>query len=621
MTRITIDGEELDLPKGFSITIEETSPIWNDMGSQSVTASVPATPKNRRLMGFPDRLDAAIGPADLSPRCMVQSGAYIRSGRLNITGANAKTIDFNIGFDNSEAYQEWKSKRLAELKGLPSRTFATMTEAKNFIEGIYTSAKPQESDLAVFPVCLSKTTAKEGESDRETIYYEIVNDMADNPFRENRTVMRVIDNTPTEVSVPQGYGCTPFLRAWRIVELIFADLGLTPDRNPFKEDLDLSRLVVMNNTADTLCALTLKYKELMPDVTVEEMLNVLWVRFGLVYHTDFGSGTARLRLMRDLIKEAPDGELEAMLTEPPATEYTERKYLKLSAGTSIEGAEPLTDRLEDFLKGYELGDMAITDYRNGDYWIHGGGSETGIRFIWTEKTGMWRRDSFSGRKGSMAESSSFFKWDPSTPGMAAEELVSPDEQTPVGTINGSLTLPMMLTGSRHFHTAIDGGGEDEESDCPICLMFAFTGHSSAPQGTIGRLGPDHTHYGTNGSNQFTDGSDHTTTLYFQFSDGLFAKFWSGYDELLRHSGRNITATLRMDTIAAIKTDMMRKTRIKGTPVFPDTMTMTLGQGKGMTVEATFRSAVTQGGYDIEREQNVPHFPPDWNDVSFETEWD
>lgn len=426
MTRITIDGEELDLPKGFSIAIEETSPVWNDMGSQSVTASVPATPRNRRLMRFPDRPYAAIGPADRAPRCMVQSGAYIRSGRLNITGANAKTIDFNIGFDNSEAYQEWKSKRLAELKGLPSRTFASMTEAKNFIEGVYTSAKPQESDLAVFPVCLSKTTAKE--NDKETTYYEIVNDMADNPFRENRTVMRVIDNTPTEVSVPQGYGCTPFLRVWRIVELIFADLGLTPDRNPFKEDLDLSRLVVMNNTADTLCALKLRYKELMPDVTVEEMLNVLWVRFGLVYHTDFGSGTARLRLMRDLIKETPDGEMETMLNEPPATEYTERKYLRLSAGTSIEGAEPTTDRLEDFLKGYDLGNMAVEYNGNGNYRVEGvdGNTKTGTGFTWTEPTGTWRRDTFftvSGiqSRGESEECSSFFIWDPMTPGMAAEE--------------------------------------------------------------------------------------------------------------------------------------------------------------------------------------------------------
>lgn len=54
--QIIKNGEILDL-KENQIEIDNTSPIFNMKGTQSVSINFPKTPKNLRLFGFPNRLD------------------------------------------------------------------------------------------------------------------------------------------------------------------------------------------------------------------------------------------------------------------------------------------------------------------------------------------------------------------------------------------------------------------------------------------------------------------------------------------------------------------------------------------------------------------------------------
>lgn len=45
MLEIRINNEPLDIPAGFSVEIEDTNPIFNERGSQSIPATVPASAK------------------------------------------------------------------------------------------------------------------------------------------------------------------------------------------------------------------------------------------------------------------------------------------------------------------------------------------------------------------------------------------------------------------------------------------------------------------------------------------------------------------------------------------------------------------------------------------------
>lgn len=625
MIRILIDSEELDLPAGFSLSIEDTSPIYNDRGSQSISANVPATPKNKRLLGFPNRLDPKYGPSDRCPSCMVQSGAYIRSGKLNITGANSQSIELNIGFDNSLAYEEWKSKKLTDLGNLPVREYTSVYELWSELLRIYRgpgtymegeTPDSQKYDLAIFPICLSQEKYRpqtaDGEEEKELIHSEILNaslsysgDKA--PFGGNVTVERVVDNQLATVNVPDGYGLSPFVRTWRVLELIFADLGLQMDFNPLKEDRDLSRLVVLNNTADAVCTMKISYAELMPDCTVEEFLTSLWVRFGLTFTTDFDRKTVAVKLIRDIVSVSPETDLEQYLTEEPEIEFEQRKYLSLTAGTSIEGAAPYTERLEDFLQGFKLQDIAQDkDWRGVSAYF--AGRDDTMDLIWHEYCGIWYRDKRMESWAETATSSSFFNWDPQPKGLAEEAMSSPDEQVPIDRSG----MPQFLTGARHLHSYIEGESPDRGEDCPLSFMFAFTDHVSQGQNTIGRLGPDSRMDGLTQGVQFRDGSTHKTSLFFQLANGLFALFWKDYDLILRHTGQTVRARVRMKCTDLMEIDMLTPVKIRGLHALPDTIEYTLSDGVYATAEMTLRPVMMQGDCDERSEQGIPAFPPGYS---------
>ena len=62
MIEIQTNGQTLDLPDNFSIDIEDSNPIFNDRGSQSIPATVPASRRNIKILDFPTRLEAGVEP-------------------------------------------------------------------------------------------------------------------------------------------------------------------------------------------------------------------------------------------------------------------------------------------------------------------------------------------------------------------------------------------------------------------------------------------------------------------------------------------------------------------------------------------------------------------------------
>ena len=54
--------------------------------------------------------------------------------------------------------------------------------------------------------------------------------------------------------------------------MIFSAYGFTLVENPFATDYQLSKMVVLNNVADTIVTGEIDYRNLMPDCTVNEFL-------------------------------------------------------------------------------------------------------------------------------------------------------------------------------------------------------------------------------------------------------------------------------------------------------------------------------------------------------------
>lgn len=347
---IRIDGEALDMPRDFTMEIEETSPVYNDRGSQSVPATVPATRLNMRLLGAAHRIDSGSDPNGSQRRVELIDGAYMRRGVLNVTEAGLhEGYSFNVGLDNSAAYAVWREKRLRDIGLPPAKEYGSVGAALSDMYRIYKRATPASEPLAVFPTAIAR-----GEGSRLTdvefrqTFWEVLNAPQGDSLQQPTEVYRLVGEEVREVTVPPGYGVSPFVRVWRVLELVFGDLGLKLTSNPFRENAELARLVVLNNTADTLCGGRLDYSDLLPDCSVEEFMNALWVRFGLVYNIDFSAGTVEAALLRDVLAKADCADLTPFSTGCPTLGFGEARYVRLSAGTSLEGASPARERFEDF---------------------------------------------------------------------------------------------------------------------------------------------------------------------------------------------------------------------------------------------------------------------------------
>lgn len=666
MLEIRTGGEALDLPKGFSMEIEDSNPILNERGSQSLPATVPATRRNVRLLHAVHRIDSALNPNFPEQKAVVSSGGFIRSGVLNVTEAGRKEgITFNVGFDNSTAYAEWSARKLSELRNLPVFV-PEIAPAGSFIElvlnhlyRIYRAPNPRVDDFAVFPVAIGKETS--GSGDNEKVYWEVLNVAGTHGLDADGKVRRIIDGKVTDVTVPEGYCVSPFLRVWRILELIFADLGLQITNNPFKVDSELTRLVVLNNAADVCCVGKINYAELMPDCTVEEFMNALWVRFGLVYNINYHEATVSLQFLKDILHKVPSHDLTGYAVDFEKITFSGRQYVKLSAKSSIEGAAPATERFEDFSKGLDVSAVRlgrdVSEWKNRgsstdphwdgdvqDEWEDGPDPEipdpdfpepdepdayamrtaavpslapsgnsisSNTTFLAREfvSANWYRLDASNGT--TQESSTSFFNWDPQPDGIDALELSSDDEWVPLGRVSNTGTntgnlinevCPLYLVGARHYHSYIRGNtGKDENGDStPLAFMLAY----NVNQKTIGRFCPE----GEDGANiKDDDGSKPSLSLLFQFRDGLFERFWKDYDEIVRHSGRSVEVKTRIDKISLHNLDLLNTVRFKGVKCLVDTATYSLPSGRLVPVDMKLFPIQTQGYYDIKAEQNVPEF--------------
>lgn len=653
MIQIKTKGEPLDLPEGFSIEIEQTNPVYNERGSQTIPATVPVTRRNMSLLDSPCRIDAGSDPKNPDRVVEVVQDAYTLRGIMNITEAGlSEGITFNIGFDNSTAYASWQQKKLKDLSTLPvykpddGQQGYKVDLVLDYLYRIYRNPNPQNDDLAVFPVAVNCGDYGEDSLGQEVKLWEILNVPGWHGLAQPTKVNRIIDGTVTEVSIPEGYCVSPFVRVWKVLEIIFADQNLEIVKNPFRERMDLARLVILNNAADSVCRGVIDYADLMPDVTVEEFFNALWVRFGLVYNIDYNSLEVRLELLDDMIavKDAP--EMKQYATAPPKIVYEQPQYVKLSAKTTIDGAAPATERLEDFVKGLDVSDVkmgnSVSQWQNigtpsNPKW------DGDVRYDWSDRddyddgypdadtesgqsasaneialdtflarefvTGLWYK--LDAKNGTVKESStSFFEWNPNSDGVEPFELDSDDEFVPVRRVSNTNTsagnafndfCPAYMFGARHYHSYIIGDeSENDGTETPLAFMFAFSKDGKS----FGRFSPE----GDNGRLlTLDDGDAPSFSLLFQFKDGLFAKFWKYYDEILRHGSRYAEIQMCLPKQFLYNVDLLKVYSFWGIRCLIDKISYSLPSGDFVPATVTVRPVMPYGTYDIDKEQQIPEF--------------
>ena len=360
--------------------------------------------------------------------------------------------------------------------------------------------------------------------------------------------------------------------------------------------ITLSNLVILNNAADCCVKGKLSYADLMPDCTVEDFLNALYVRFGLVYNVSSDTKTATLRLIRDIVDDVPDIDLSRSLTDEPLITYETARQMKLSAKTSFTGAAPSVERLEDYLKDQKVARLTKVDV-----------SKRVIHLNYEETTGRWFKWDEDNNRLTYS-SSSFFSWDRKTDNIEDNELTSDDECVPMDFAPNDILSPQYLADYVHRYTYLktSSNNNDEDSEkveTPLSFVFAFTSsqNSKYPFGSVLPYTSDAEEV------ILRDGSKHTMSLFFQYDNGLFFNFWRKYDAILRHSFNKIEANVLLPVHRLTGMDILTPVILRGQYLLFDGLSYSLPANKIVPVDLTLRTLRLIGPYDLDKEQETPVF--------------
>jgi hypothetical protein len=609
---LLINGQSLALPLDFEIELEEVNPFFSEVGSQSLPITLPYTSRNLELLGHPERL-AHTFKLDTEHDAVLRHGVFQKVGRLVIFSASKESgIETTFYLNDGELYTKIKDVHLSAINfdnaqynsGYNPDPF-TGTAAEKAASWILRFNAVQRAEVyapySVFPVC-TKAEEKTDDSNNKYYEYEILNEPnfaayppATIPFPLLGGEERVIN----EVRCPVGYGVTPFLKLNFFLKILFAHFGYNLKTSIFDTDSRLSRIIILNNNADTICAGKLDYKQLLPDCSVTTFLDTIRNKFCCEFIPDSRTKTVTIHFFQD-DNLAPDMDITPFVVDKPLITHEAFKQLRLSAGTGLQFAEPAADTMEELIKDHSY----ASTYTESEFAQINNASFDEI-FLRKATGQFYKQTSSAATLNIQPIGSCLFNYDKKSEGLQYDERTSDDEQIPVvlykKIVSETTSYPLLLPliGERkHLNTGIKKNNKETKEENPeqTKIMFCFYGgiYAKIPFGTPYC-------YDRNGA------ISGNLSLQYAGAEGLFVRFWKKYDALLRHAFRKVTCKLQMPLSDFLKFNTFAPKLLNGVPVLPINMKYTISR-KGLEIsEIEFRTLRLQLPYNLDAEQSIPQF--------------
>lgn len=544
----------VDIEPEFSLDIEITNPVFSERGSMTYPATLPSSAHNRMILNNAQRIDAVNAP-DHDVRVVVSDGVYRRTGKLNVLSAGLKSgISINIGFDEGEMYSLFEDTALSKLNW-PVENYGDAYTAGDHLGQVM--REEIEADYHVFPVQTG------GETVNNVYYPEYLNRPAFSQesgrwelISEARYENCVTNGAVVKTMVPEGYGCTPFLKVHYILKHIFEHFGYSLTENPFASHIQLKRMVVLNNIADAIVRGTIDYSEFLPDCSINEFFNSLYVRTGMIYFADGAKKTVRIKFLKDMVAARGTVDWKNYMASSPTISFATPKRVVLSANTGFDGAEPQKETLKQFLAQYNNkvvedksilfadGGVCSEEVLNGE-----------APLFYERSTGRYYEFDFFD-KSIKFKSTELFPWDTEDDKIEKEELTGDDECLAMKKVNWGMfagLVPQYLAGYVHHHTVISKGGSENEKEGETPLAFCFKlPDLNVPTGNIYPYDA--------GGNKIT-GFDYALT--FTGENGAFNRFFKDYDAILRHANSTVECEINLPRPTLFSVDLTQPVVIDG----------------------------------------------------------
>ena len=556
--RLTTEKGELMLPDDFKLEITANHPFFSDEGTASAPLTLPAIANNRQPLDNPENPNRAYRYGRIF-KATISHSTYSRPCSVIVTGGSRKGgIEATVALLESEMYADIQEKKLPDL-------FSEYRMLQGYMPWEYYHNKSlgDNSYFTFFPIA----TDKKEDNGNVTVF--VMNQpQNDGTLVTNRQV-KIGDVTSW---CRTGYGITPFLYLWAVIQLGFQYCGYTITQNVFRTDDQLKRIVVLNRCADALLDEDHTFSRsepwyirgdiLVPNITMGELITWLRDKFGAFVTVKDKS--VSIRLLRDVIAAGYDEDLSRYLQDKPSVTYPEPRTLHYEQSTDIDGADPASESLEMLREAYPAAaDVNTMEEISGTGLFH----VTSLGKYYYKET----NDSTPKLVGSEAIA---FSRDLGT----EEEELAPDDSFVPMIYHPTLRLFMPYVGDRD-HRLMDVTGKEKAADLP--LMICYANYFTNQAGTIHCVGTT-TDYAYD---TVTGGGSLPVPLT---PEGIVPRYFSDYWSLMADGAPELSCTLKIPLNILGKMDMFTPKLLSGAIVLIKSLKYSLSAGGLSTCEATLQ---------------------------------
>lgn len=367
-------GEDYNLRPDTQIQVERTNPFFNDFGEQTTPLELPASERNRRILGFPDSFGRRVKmeAADVA----IQDGEYFAQCRQMVLSAQYRGSISTAFYINDGSFysriQKVKLKDIFKDEFIPGVN--TVEQGIAFCRSLRDNKNEQ---YTIFPVLLTddsgvnlgfnykflnaygkdtglKSKAKWMWKDGKMSYvnYTTVSaflpDINDSDCDFYNAIQRTEYVNEIPFTLAPGYYISPFIRVNYLLQRIFAYFGYTLQSNFFTQTEPFTKMVVINNVIDVLVNGKIRLSDLVPDSTCADFLTVIRKKFCCEFTSDEGQHTANIIFLRDTLNALPENDLTSCVTQEPIVVYkTEKDYKRITLDAEDKLDTDISDSYDD----------------------------------------------------------------------------------------------------------------------------------------------------------------------------------------------------------------------------------------------------------------------------------
>lgn len=577
--KLTTANGQFDLPQDFNITMERTNPIMSDQGDASVPATLPASSNNLEILQHRNRIDRArryVNKID----AFLEVGPVQKHGKLVIESVDAdEGIDASFAIDNSDLYAQSKNKTLKEIFADMKQTFTSIEEAVAEMAHIYGGDTPGNEDYTIFPVAVAPY---EDESGNQVWQYN-------NEITEKGVLVyeaRGVREDDILMSVPKGYGVAPFLKLYRLIDLLFDCLGYRVTYNCFVDE-EYRGLTIVHNCSDCLVRPELHYSDMVPSCTLHDFMEWLLAKFHVQPIVDSNAMEVKIVAMETMLEGEPDADISGKMEGSPTVIHSPSSRIVLQPTNNLDNTTPAAETFDQLIAKHGAY-MAM--YEPLFAALNGSNPQFIGGLLLRKSTGVFYEQGLrliDAKPVLNPVGTNHFVYD-----RANSEETEDFSQADV--------MPLMLCDEKthrvapyigdriHYHTGYKDKKEDGRQD--IILVRAYTSRNTAYRTT----GTTQQHIPDTANSGISFGYDLTTY-------GLYNRFWSHYNEILLNNKTKVGAKLLMGVAEFMQFNMATPKLCQGQRLLPEKISASLGSRMSLS-EGEF--VLLQQFEDMEHDETI-----------------